>query len=31
MQMQAEAYNLPDAKGHVGPYGGVFVADLKPK
>ncbi len=22
-----EAYNLPDAKGHFGPYGGVFVAE----
>jgi len=22
-----KAYNLPDAKGHFGPYGGVFVAE----
>ena len=27
MQMQAENYNFPDAKGHFGPYGGVFVAE----
>ena len=22
-----KAYNLPDAQGHFGPYGGVFVAE----
>jgi tryptophan synthase beta chain len=27
MQTQAESYNLPDAKGHFGPYGGIFVAE----
>ncbi len=27
MQMQAENYNFPDAKGHFGPYGGIFVAE----
>ncbi len=27
MQMQPEFYNLPDATGHFGPYGGVFVAE----
>ncbi len=27
MQMRAEKYNLPDAHGHFGPYGGVFVAE----
>ena len=27
MQMQAENYNFPDARGHFGPYGGVFVAE----
>ncbi len=27
MQTQAEIYNFPDAKGHFGPYGGVFVAE----
>ena len=27
MQMQDPAYNLPDARGHFGPYGGVFVAE----
>ena len=27
MQMQVENYNLPDATGHFGPYGGVFVAE----
>ena len=27
MQTQAEHYNFPDAKGHFGPYGGVFVAE----
>ena len=27
MQMQAENYDLPDARGHFGPYGGVFVAE----
>jgi tryptophan synthase beta chain len=29
MQMHegVEAYNLPDAKGHFGPYGGIFVAE----
>ena len=27
MQTQAETYNFPDAKGHFGPYGGVFVAE----
>ena len=25
--MPTEAYNLPDARGHFGPYGGVFVAE----
>jgi tryptophan synthase beta chain len=25
--MQDPAYNLPDARGHFGPYGGVFVAE----
>ncbi|GAA4019748.1 tryptophan synthase subunit beta [Actimicrobium antarcticum] len=24
---QAEAYNLPDARGHFGPYGGSFVSE----
>ena len=24
---ETEAYNLPDARGHFGPYGGVFVAE----
>ncbi|MEO8384865.1 MAG: pyridoxal-phosphate dependent enzyme, partial [Betaproteobacteria bacterium] len=27
MQTQLEDYNLPDATGHFGPYGGVFVAE----
>jgi tryptophan synthase beta chain len=27
MQMQDPPYNLPDARGHFGPYGGVFVAE----
>ncbi|MCK9379588.1 MAG: tryptophan synthase subunit beta [Sulfuritalea sp.] len=27
MQMQDVPYNLPDAGGHFGPYGGVFVAE----
>ncbi|MFZ2628889.1 MAG: tryptophan synthase subunit beta [Rugosibacter sp.] len=27
MQMQDSAYNLPDARGHFGPYGGIFVAE----
>jgi len=29
MQMHegVEAYNLPDAQGHFGPYGGIFVAE----
>ena len=27
MQMQDPPYNLPDAGGHFGPYGGVFVAE----
>ena len=27
MPMQIENYNFPDAKGHFGPYGGVFVAE----
>jgi tryptophan synthase beta chain len=27
MQMQDFPYNLPDARGHFGPYGGVFVAE----
>ena len=27
MQMQDLPYNLPDASGHFGPYGGVFVAE----
>ena len=27
MLMQAETYNFPDASGHFGPYGGVFVAE----
>ena len=27
MQMRVENYNLPDATGHFGPYGGVFVAE----
>ena len=27
MQTQPETYNLPDATGHFGPYGGVFVAE----
>jgi tryptophan synthase beta chain len=27
MQTQVESYNFPDAKGHFGPYGGVFVAE----
>jgi len=27
MQMQDSPYNLPDAGGHFGPYGGIFVAE----
>ncbi len=27
MQMQDLPYNLPDASGHFGPYGGIFVAE----
>ena len=27
MQMGVENYDLPDAQGHFGPYGGVFVAE----
>ena len=27
MQMQDPPYNLPDAGGHFGPYGGIFVAE----
>jgi len=27
MQTQPETYNLPDAAGHFGPYGGIFVAE----
>ncbi|QSA97092.1 tryptophan synthase subunit beta [Methylococcus sp. EFPC2] len=27
MQNSTEPYNLPDANGHFGPYGGVFVAE----
>jgi tryptophan synthase beta chain len=27
MQMQDLTYRLPDARGHFGPYGGVFVAE----
>ncbi|MBL8524135.1 MAG: tryptophan synthase subunit beta [Betaproteobacteria bacterium] len=27
MQTQTEKYSLPDATGHFGPYGGVFVAE----
>ncbi len=27
MQTRAETYNFPDAQGHFGPYGGVFVAE----
>jgi len=27
MQMADLPYNLPDAHGHFGPYGGVFVAE----
>ncbi len=27
MQMQDLPYNLPDAAGHFGPYGGIFVAE----
>lgn len=27
MQMSEITYNLPDAKGHFGPYGGVFVSE----
>ena len=27
MQMQDLPYNLPDARGHFGPYGGVFVSE----
>ena len=25
--MSASMYNLPDAGGHFGPYGGIFVAE----
>ncbi len=27
MQTQADKYDFPDAKGHFGPYGGIFVAE----
>ena len=27
VQTATEAYNLPDERGHFGPYGGVFVAE----
>ncbi|MCB1957812.1 MAG: tryptophan synthase subunit beta, partial [Rhodocyclaceae bacterium] len=27
MQMADAPYNLPDAQGHFGPYGGIFVAE----
>ena len=27
MQMSEVSYNLPDAKGHFGPYGGLFVSE----
>ncbi len=27
MQMADAPYNLPDARGHFGPYGGIFVAE----
>jgi tryptophan synthase beta chain len=27
MQMTDLPYDLPDAQGHFGPYGGVFVAE----
>ncbi|HYQ99198.1 MAG TPA: tryptophan synthase subunit beta, partial [Casimicrobiaceae bacterium] len=27
MQMADVTYDLPDARGHFGPYGGVFVAE----
>ena len=27
MQMADLPYDLPDARGHFGPYGGVFVAE----
>ena len=27
MQTQADNYDFPDAKGHFGPYGGIFVAE----
>ena len=27
MQMGDIPYNLPDERGHFGPYGGVFVAE----
>lgn len=27
MQMQDLPYNFPDARGHFGPYGGIFVAE----
>ena len=27
MQMTDLPYDLPDARGHFGPYGGVFVAE----
>ncbi len=27
MQTQPEVYNLPDATGHFGPYGGIFIAE----
>jgi tryptophan synthase beta chain len=27
MQMQDLSYQLPDARGHFGPYGGIFVAE----
>ena len=25
--MTATSYDLPDARGHFGPYGGIFVAE----
>ena len=27
MQINDLPYNLPDARGHFGPYGGVFVSE----
>jgi tryptophan synthase beta chain len=26
-EVSASAYNLPDARGHFGPYGGTFVSE----